>query len=256
MEELENVNTDPAELTENAAREELILQPLRQIRHIAQGISAKLPLHVDFSELLGAGALGLRDAIQNFGASRDVRFRTYAELRIRGAMLDSLRDLDWAPRSLRKKCRRLERVAKELENRLGRPPSQSEISSAMSLSLTEYYALVCQIQGLNVLGQEEFAVHDREKSSQNRTEYVKDTGGEDPFFALQRAETRDLVGSAISALPKKERLVISLYYFDELPMKEIGRILGLTVSSVSFLHTKALTRLRSRLRKTTGCRNN
>src|SRR5438093_10499898 len=114
MEELENVNTDPAELTENAAREELILKHLSQIRHIAQGISAKLPLHVDFSDLLGAGALGLMDGIQKFDACRDGRLRTYAKLLISGAMLESLRDMHWALMSLSNKCTRHERVAQRL----------------------------------------------------------------------------------------------------------------------------------------------
>jgi RNA polymerase sigma factor for flagellar operon FliA len=249
MEYHENSSTDSSVLRDNAAREQLVLNHLSQIRHIAQGLSAKLPLHVDFDDLLGAGAVGLMDALEKFDASRDVKFRTYAELRIRGAMLDSLRDMDWASRSLRRKSRNLERASRDLEKSLGRPATQSEICQEANLTLEEYYSLLRQIQGLNLLGSEEFVANDRERSSRSRMENLSDDTMPDPFCAFHASEMRDFLAGAIDGLPKKESLVIRLYYLDELPMKEISSILGLTVSSVSFLHTRALARLRNKLRK-------
>ncbi len=256
MKQLRNARTNPRAAIDHGAREQLILNHLSQIRHIAQGLSAKLPLHVDFEDLLSAGTVGLLDAIEKFDVSREVRFRTYAELRIRGAILDSLRDMDWASRSLRRKCRHLQKVTRDLERRLGRTATQNEVCGAMKLSLKEYYDLVRQIQGLKVGGSDEFGFFDRGENSQSRLDHTCSTSAPDPFFAFHRAELRDYLAGAVLALPKKERLVIFLYYFDELPMKAIGRILGLTVSSVSFLHTRALMRLRGRLRTIAGSENN
>jgi RNA polymerase sigma factor for flagellar operon FliA len=239
----------PDAVTADSEREALILEHMAQIKYIAQRISTKLPAHVELNDLIGTGVLGLLDAIEKFDPTRGVKFKTYAELRIKGAILDSLRNLDWAPRSLRKKSKDLEKVYHDLEQRLGRPANDKEICDEMEISLEEYYELVDQLKGLNLGSFQELAGHDDEKSSDPLVTYVPDAPQMDPFFMFHKSEVKGILASAIDLLPKKERLVISLYYFDELTMKEIGKVLGVNESRVSQLHTKAMLRLRSKLRK-------
>jgi RNA polymerase sigma factor for flagellar operon FliA len=237
---------------QNTERDELILEHLPQIKYIAQRISTKLPSHVELNDLVSAGILGLLDAIEKFDPSRGVKFKTYAELRIKGAILDSLRNLDWAPRSLRKKSKDLEKVYRELEQRLGRPATDKEVCEEMEISLEEFYELVDQIKGLNLGSFHELSGQDDEKNSEPLVKYVPDAPHMDPFFVFHKSEIQGILSTAIDTLPKKERLVVSLYYFDELTMKEIGRVLGVNESRVSQLHTKAMIRLRTKLRKMNG----
>lgn len=181
-----------------------------------------------------------------------MRFKTYAELRIKGAILDSLRNLDWAPRSLRKKSKDLERVYKDLEQRLGRPAADKEVCDEMDISLEEFYELVDQIKGLNLGSFQELSTQDEENSNEPLVKYVPDAPQMDPFFLYHKSEIQAILSTAIDTLPKKERLVVSLYYFDELTMKEIGKVLSVNESRVSQLHTKAMLRLRTKLRKVNG----
>jgi len=166
--------------------------------------------------------------------------------------LDSLRNLDWAPRSLRKKSKDLERVYRELEQRLGRPATEKEVCEAMEISLEEFYELVDQIKGLNLGSFQEMSGKDEEKNSEPLVKYVPDAPQLDPFFVFHKSEIQGIMSTAIDTLPKKERLVVSLYYYDELTMKEIGKVLGVNESRVSQLHTKAMLRLRTKLRKVSG----
>ncbi len=238
-----------APVPREAEREQLILDHLSQIKYIAQRISTKLPSHVELNDLVSAGVLGLLDAIEKFDPSRGVKFKTYAELRIKGAILDSLRNLDWAPRSLRKKSKDLEKVYRDLEQRLGRPATDKEVCDEMEISYEEFYELVDQIKGLNLGSFQELAPQDDDRNSEPLVKYVPDAPQMDPFFLFHKSEIRGLLGGAIDLLPKKERLVVSLYYYDELTMKEIGKVLGVNESRVSQLHTKAMLRLRTKLRK-------
>jgi RNA polymerase sigma factor for flagellar operon FliA len=236
----------------NAERDELIVEHLPQIKYIAQRISTKLPSHVELNDLVSAGILGLLDAIEKFDPNRGVKFKTYAELRIKGAILDSLRNLDWAPRSLRKKSKDLEKVYRELEQRLGRPATDKEVCESMGISLDEFYELVDQIKGLNLGSFQEISTQDDDKNGEPLVRYVPDAPQMDPFFVFHKSEVQTILAGAIDTLPKKERLVVSLYYFDELTMKEIGKVLGVNESRVSQLHTKAMLRLRTKLRKVSG----
>lgn len=238
-----------APVPREAEREQLILDHLSQIKYIAQRISTKLPSHVELNDLVSAGVLGLLDAIEKFDPSRGVKFKTYAELRIKGAILDSLRNLDWAPRSLRKKSKDLEKVYRDLEQRLGRPATDKEVCDEMGISYEEFYELVDQIKGLNLGSFQELAPQDDDRNSEPLVKYIPDAPQMDPFFLFHKSEIRGLLGGAIDLLPKKERLVVSLYYYDELTMKEIGKVLGVNESRVSQLHTKAMLRLRTKLRK-------
>jgi RNA polymerase sigma factor for flagellar operon FliA len=236
----------------NTERDELILEHLPQIKYIAQRISTKLPSHVELNDLVSAGVLGLLDAIDKFDVNRGVKFKTYAELRIKGAILDSLRNLDWAPRSLRKKSKDLEKIYRELEQRLGRPAADKEVCEEMGISLKEFYELVDQIKGLNLGSFQELSSQDDEKNGEPLVKYVPDAPQMDPFFLFHKTEIKGILSTAVDTLPKKERLVVSLYYFDELTMKEIGEVLGVNESRVSQLHTKAMLRLRTKLKKMNG----
>ena len=234
------------------SRDELILEHMPQIKYIAHRISAKLPSHVELNDLISAGVLGLLDAVEKFDPTRGVKFKTYAELRVKGAILDSLRNLDWAPRSLRKRSKDLEKVYKELEQRLGRPAADKEVCDELGISLEEFYELVDQIKGLNLGSFHEMASQEDDRNSEPLIKYIPDAPQMDPYFVFHKSEIRNLIGKAIDALPKKERLVVSLYYFDQLTMKEIGKVLGVNESRVSQLHTKAMLRLRTKLRKIKG----
>jgi RNA polymerase sigma factor FliA len=236
----------------NTERDELILEHLPQIKYIAQRISTKLPSHVELNDLVSAGILGLLDAIEKFDPNRGVKFKTYAELRIKGAILDSLRNLDWAPRSLRKKSKELEKVYRELEQRLGRPATDKEVCEETGMSLDEFYQLVDDIKGLNLGSFYDQPGQEDDKNSEPLVKYVPDAPHMDPFCIFHRSEVKSILSMAIDTLPKKERLVVSLYYFDELTMKEIGKVLGVNESRVSQLHTKAMLRLRTKLRKMNG----
>jgi RNA polymerase sigma factor FliA len=238
-----------AAIQQDAGREQLILEHLPQIKYIAHRISTKLPSHVELNDLVSAGVLGLLDAVEKFDPSRGVKFKTYAELRVKGAILDSLRNLDWAPRSLRKRSKDLEKTYKELEQRLGRPATDKEVSDELGITLDEFYELIDQIKGLNLGSFHDLAPQEDDRNGEPLVKYIPDAPQMDPFFVFQKSELRDLLAVAIDSLPKKERLVVSLYYFDELTMKEIGKVLGVNESRVSQLHTKAMLRLRTKLRR-------
>jgi RNA polymerase sigma factor for flagellar operon FliA len=227
-------------------RDALITDTLPLIKHIAHRVATRLPSSVEIRDLINAGVLGLLDAIDKFEPERKVKFKTYAEVRIRGAILDSLRNLDWAPRSLRKKSKDLERMYSELSQKLGRPATDEEVSEAMGENLEGFYALVDQLHGLTIGSFENLSDGDDTDSYLN---YYPDDGTNDPYAKFATTELTKLLIDAIEDLPEKERLVLSLYYYEEFTMKEIGSLLGVNESRVSQLHTKAMLRLRGKLGK-------
>jgi RNA polymerase sigma factor for flagellar operon FliA len=229
-----------------AERDALIVETLPLIKHIAHRVATRLPTNIEMRDLVNAGVLGLLDAVDKFEPERNVKFKTYAEVRIRGAILDSLRNLDWAPRSLRKKSKDLEKIFADLSQKLGRPATDEEVSEAMGEDIEDYHALVEQLHGLTIGSFEN--VGDSEDSD-NFINYYPDDGTNDPYVRFQSNELTGMLAEAIEELPEKERLVLSLYYYEEFTMKEIGTLLGVNESRVSQLHTKATLRLRSRLAK-------
>jgi RNA polymerase sigma factor FliA len=231
--------------------DESILERLPHIKYIAQRISLKLPTHVELNDLVSAGILGLLNAIERFDPTRQIKFRTYAELRIKGAILDSLRNLDWAPRSLRKKCKDLKNAYRELDQRFGRPATDTEVCEEMGIPLNEFYELAAKVRNLNMSSFRELSRRDDDRNSQPLLD-VPDASCQDPFFVFQKSEIQNILSATIDALPQKERLVITLYYFEELTMKEIGKILAVNESRVSQLHTKAIVKLRTKLREMHG----
>ena len=229
-----------------AERDALIVATLPLIKHVAHRVATRLPANIEMRDLINAGVLGLLDAVDKFEPERGVKFKTYAEVRIRGAILDSLRNLDWAPRSLRKKSKDLERIYADLSQKLGRPATDEEVSEAMGEDIEDFHALVEQLHGLTIGSFEN--VGDSEDSD-NYINYYPDDGTNDPYVRFQSNELTALLAQAIDELPEKERLVLSLYYYEEFTMKEIGTLLGVNESRVSQLHTKATLRLRTRLAK-------
>jgi RNA polymerase sigma factor for flagellar operon FliA len=229
-----------------AERDALITDTLPLIKHIAHRVATRLPSNIEMHDLINAGVLGLLDAIEKFEPERNVKFKTYAEVRIRGAILDSLRNLDWAPRSLRKKSRDLERTYADLSQKLGRPASDEEVSEALGADLEDFHALVDQLHGLTIGSFENLSDGEDSDSYLN---YYPDDGSNDPYVRFEASELTKLLIAAIEDLPEKERLVLSLYYYEEFTMKEIGALLGVNESRVSQLHTKAMLRLRGKLGK-------
>ena len=230
-----------------AEREALIVETLPLIKHIAHKVAMRLPSTVELRDLVNAGVLGLLDAIEKFEPERGVKFKTYAEVRIRGAMLDSLRDLDWAPRSLRKRSKDLEKVYSDLGQKLGRPATDEEVCDALGENLDDFHALVDQLHGLNV-GSFESAVESDDKVD-GQINYYPDDGSNDPYLRFETNELTTLLAEAIDSLPERERMVLSLYYYEEFTMKEIGMLMGVNESRVSQIHTKATLRLKGKLSK-------
>ena len=225
-------------------RERLILEHLPTIKHIASRFSAALPSSMDLADLVGEGVFGLLSAADRFDPSRGVKFKTYAETRIRGAILDSLRNHDWVPRSLRRRLKRLNRAFNELEQRLGRPATESEISQEIGIGIGE-------LRRLSALSQLPSGCRNQRRypdTTQFEAVEVIDST-QDTLLRIHQREIRDILSGAIARLPRRERLVISLYYYDELTMKKIGRVLGVKESRISQFHSRAKSKLHSRLRK-------
>jgi RNA polymerase sigma factor for flagellar operon FliA len=225
-----------------AEREALIVESLPLIRQIVHKMAMRLPSTLETRDLVNAGVLGLLDAIHKFQPERGVKFKTYAEVRIRGAILDSLRSLDWAPRSLRKKGKDLSRIHAALSQKLGRSATDEEVSEAMGESLEDYYALVEQLHGLTV-GSLDLSA-DLDDKGEDRICRYPDDGSNDPHIRFESKEITRILNDALDSLPERERLVMSLYYYEEFTMKEIGAVLGVNESRVSQIHTSATLRLR------------
>lgn len=230
-------------------RDELIIEYTPLIKYIAHRIALRLPPHVEIDDLISSGVIGLMDAIEKFDPSLDIQFKTYAEFRIRGAILDELRALDWVPRSVRQKASLLETTYVALEQRLGRAATDEEVAAALSISVAELYEMIDQSRGIALISLDELGVSFSDGDRKSLLSFLADPKEVDPTALLNLDEIKTATARCIEQLPEKERLVISLYYYDELTMKEIGRVLDITESRVSQIHTKAILRLRGKLRK-------
>lgn len=229
-------------------KEQLILEYAPTIKYIAQRIAARLPPHISVDDLINAGVIGLIDAMEKFDPSRDNTFKTYAEFRIRGAMLDELRGLDWVPRSVRQKESALERAYEELERRLGRSASDEEVAALIGIKLHEFYEWLNQMKGVSLLSLEGLGMRATDGEAVNLLEVLPSDDTKSPSQLFQAHRLKEIVARAIDDLPYQERIVISLYYYEELTMKEIGKVLEITESRVSQIHTKAILHLRTKLK--------
>ena len=227
-------------------REALITECLPLVKFVAHRISARLPAHVELDDLIHSGILGLMDAVKKFEPGRNVKFKTYAEQRIRGAILDGLRDLDWVPRSLRRKKKDIENAYHLLEQQAGRAATDEEVAAHLGLPLDDLHHALDELKGVT-LGS--FVDAGDNGDGENLISFVPDPDGESAHVLLQSREVKDILKLAVDKLPTKERFVVQLYYFDELTMKEIGTLLNITESRVSQLHTKSMLRLRGKLKE-------
>src|ERR1019366_4325500 len=223
----------------------LLLEQLPQGKYIAGRIHERLPRHVLFDDLLHAGVVGLIDAMHKFNPDKKVRFASYAKFRIRGAILDSLREMDWSPRDLRRKARRLETTLQKLQTELGHSATEPEMALAMGMTLKEFQHLLNEIRGLEVGSLQIESLEDGRETDLGET--LPGPANQDPLFLCIQGERRQRLADAIAELPVREQQVLSLYYQQELTMKEVGAVLGVGESRVSQIHSGALTRLRASL---------
>jgi len=226
--------------TSHTNHDALVIEHIPMVRHLAAQVRSHLPEHIETDDLVSAGMIGLLDACRMFRPERNVKFRTYAQIRVRGAMLDSLRASDWASRTLRRKGRAAAEAVRMLTARVNRIPTETEVAEAMGLSLCEYQRLQSDLTRL------ECRVLDKEQEGQ-ALDKLPASSAIDPFRVLLRHELRDRIGQALNDLPERERVVITLSYYEELSMAEIAEILGVVASRVSQIRMSALMRLRSLL---------
>jgi RNA polymerase sigma factor FliA len=235
----------PGVSTLTVEQERVLLEHLPVVRFLARRIHERLPQHVDIEDLVSAGVVGLMDAFAKFDPDKKVQFRSYAQFRIRGAILDSLRTLDWSPRELRRKGRAVEEAIRVLTARVGRAPGESEVAVEMGLSLDEYQQLLGDLKGLEI---GTLHVERNEDSGEEELAYVPSRPEEDPLFRCLRGELEERLTEAIDNLPDRERLVMTLYYYEEMTMREIGLALGVVESRVSQIHASAVVHLRAALK--------
>jgi RNA polymerase sigma factor for flagellar operon FliA len=227
-------------------RERLILEHLSQVRLIARRIHERLPESVSLDDLISTGIVGLISAIDRFDSSHNVKLKTYAEYKIRGAILDSLRGLDWAPRQQRKRSKQIEAAISSAEQRLHRSPSEEEIAQQLGLEITEYHSWLVEIRGLN-LGSLENA--SPEEEGRDLLRYVSADEENWPSRLMERSELKKLLAEAITKMPDVEKTVLSLYYHEEMTLREISKILHLHESRISQLKSQAILRLRAYMEK-------
>ena len=227
-------------------KQKLIEEYTPLIRFIAKKISVRLPANIDVNDLVSSGVIGLMDAIEKYDPTRDNKFKTYAEFRIRGSILDELRAQDWVPRSVRDKAKMLDRATSNLESELGRPPTDMEIAEHLGLTINEFYSLVNQVRPVNVLSINEVSSF----SSIDRQSFLNLLYGEgDPFSNLNIKSIKKIIKTLIEELPERQRIVLSLYYYEGFNLKKIGNILGVTESRISQLHAQAIRRLKVKLKQ-------
>ncbi|MEI2701841.1 MAG: RNA polymerase sigma factor WhiG [Baekduia sp.] len=230
------------------ARERLVVAYSPLVKYVAGRTASGLPAHVDEADLISYGLSGLINAIERFELEREIKFETYAITRIRGAIIDELRSMDWVPRSVRSRARDIEKAHTKLEHRLQRAPTDEEIALEMGIELSEFHDLLLQISKSSVAALDElWSVGDSTGDSISLLDTLTDDSAPDPAAVVDQSELRDRVADAIARLPEREKLVVALYYYENLTLREIGEVLGVTESRVSQLHTKAVLRLRSRL---------
>jgi len=227
-------------------RNKLMERYLSLVRYNAERVWAKLPEGVDLNDLISAGVFGLMDAINAFDLERGVKFETYCVPRIRGAMLDELRTMDWVPRLVRSKASKLEAARKQAEAELGRPPADAEIAKKMQLSLKEFDKLKTEASAVNLVSLNKKWYETDSYKDVREIDILEDIKGEDPTRGIQK---RDLMKLVTKGLNRNERLIVILYYYEELTMKEIGNTLGLSESRVSQMHSSIVSRLKDQLKR-------
>ncbi len=236
------------ETRDKALRDRLILNYAPLVKYVAGRISTSLPAHVDEGDLVSYGLLGLIGAIERYDPAREIKFETYAISRIKGSIIDELRSLDWVPRSVRSRAREIERAMLELENRLKRAPTDEEVATEIGITVDEFQDSLTAISRSSVAALDElWQISTGGGDTVSLIDTIEDPHADDPSKAMSQTEVREALADAIQRLPEREKLVITLYYYEELTLREIGEVLSVTESRVSQLHTKAILRLKVRL---------
>jgi RNA polymerase sigma factor for flagellar operon FliA len=248
MSSLDNLWKEFKETGSKVAKDKLLLEYAPLVKYIAQRIAVNLPSSVDRDDLVSSGILGLVKAVETFEPERGFKFETYAGHKVRGAILDDLRAMDWIPRSVRQKSRELQRTYAKLENELGRMPYDDEVCKELNISLKEFEDMLSEVTPATLVSLEE-AMPDRDAESKEIRiiDTITDPGSENPLRELGFNEVKDILKEAIAGLPEKEKLVIALYHYEELTLKEIGVVLDISESRVSQIHSKVILKLRSKL---------
>jgi RNA polymerase sigma factor for flagellar operon FliA len=231
-------------------RERLVVAYSPLVKYVAGRTAAGLPAHIEEADLVSYGMVGLISAIERFDPSREIKFETYAIMRIKGAIIDELRTLDWVPRSVRSRAREVERANAKLEHTLQRAPTDNEIAVELDISIDELNDSLIAISHASMVALDElWSVSDSSGDQVSLMETIEDSRAPDPAKALDMGDLKDRIAESIARLPEREKLVIALYYYENLTLREIGEVLGVTESRVSQLHTKAVLRLRSRMQE-------
>ena len=234
--------------SDERARERLVVAYSPLVKYVAGRMSSGLPSHVEEGDLISYGLGGLISAIERFDLTREIKFETYAITRIRGAIIDELRNLDWVPRSVRARARQIERANMKLEARFQRAPTDEEMAGELEVTVDEFQESLLQISNSTIVALDElWNVQDATGDQVSLLDTLPDRDAPDPEKLIDQSELRDRIADAIAALPEREKLVVALYYYENLTLREIGEVLGVTESRVSQLHTKAVLRLRSKL---------
>ncbi len=233
---------------DQAVRDRLILTYAPLVKFVAGRLGSGLPAHVEENDLVSYGLLGLIGAIERYDPDRDVKFETYAISRIKGSIIDELRSMDWVPRSVRSRAREIERAIAQLEAQLHRAPTDEEIAAKLGVTVDELEESLTDISRTSIAALDElWTIASGSGDQVALIDTIEDTQGPEPQSALDQTELREALGEAIARLPEREKIVITLYYYEELTLREIGDVLGVTESRVSQLHTKAILRLKARL---------
>jgi len=234
--------------SDGKARERLVVAYSPLVKYVAGRTAAGLPPHVEEADLISYGLVGLISAIERFDLSRDIKFETYAIMRIKGAIIDELRSMDWVPRSVRARAREVERANAKLENALQRAPTDQEIARELGITVDELNESLLAISHSSMVALDElWSVSDSSGDQVSLMDTIEDPNAPDPARSLDLGDLKDRIADSIAKLPEREKLVIALYYYENLTLREIGEVLGVTESRISQLHTKAVLRLKSRL---------
>jgi RNA polymerase sigma factor for flagellar operon FliA len=233
-----------------SARERLVVAYSPLVKFVAGRLGAGLPSHVDDADLISYGLMGLIGSIERFEPERGIKFETFAMTRIRGAIIDELRSLDWVPRSVRSRAREIEATQSKLEHELQRAPTEEELAAKLGVEPEELRTSLLEIANSSVYALDElWTISDSSGDSVSLLDTISDPRADDPQESLASSEIKDALTEGIASLPEREQLVIALYYYESLTLREIGEVLGVTESRVSQLHTKAVMRLKSALQE-------
>lgn len=230
-----------------ALRDAFVRKYMPLVKYVAGKVATGMPGSVEFDDLVGFGQFGLLDAINKYDPEKNVKFKTYAVTRIRGSMIDELRVLDWVPRSVRQKAKEIEDAIVEVESRLGRPATDAEIASSMGISEDEYQQTVMRVSGTSILSLDDVWYSGDDSDHVSIGDSIESPSSFNPDVIVEREEIRRVIIESIKELPKKEKMVLVLYYHEDLTFKEIGQVLNVSESRISQLHTKANLRLRAKL---------